>query len=71
MVRFGWVVVAVGLMAAAWSAFRFYLAFVVDPDANDPVWGFLMVSGFGVGVTVAMAGAVIIAKARRIWIPPV
>jgi hypothetical protein len=71
MVRFGWVLIAVGLMVAAWIAFQFYLAFVVDPDANDPVWGFLMVSGFGVGVTVAVAGAVIIAKARGIWTPPI
>jgi len=58
-------------MAAAWIAFRFYLALVVDPTENDPVWGFLMVSGFCVGVAVAVAGAVIIAKARGIWTPPV
>jgi hypothetical protein len=71
MVRFGWVLVAVGLIAAAWIAFRFYLALVVDPTANDPVWGFLMVSGFCVGITVAVAGAVIIARRRGIWTPPV
>jgi hypothetical protein len=70
MVRLGWVLVAVGFMAAAWIAFRFYLALVVDPTANDPVWGFLMASGFWVGVVVAMAGAAIIAKARGIWTPP-
>jgi len=58
-------------MAAAWIAFRFYLALVVDPTLNAPVWGFLMVSGFCVGVAVAVAGGVIIAKARGIWTPPV
>jgi hypothetical protein len=71
MVRFGWVLVAIGLMAVAWIVFRFYLALVVDSTANDPVWGFLMASGFCVGVAIAVAGAVIIAKARGIWIPPV
>ena len=62
MVRFGWVLVAVGFMATAWIAFRFYLASVVDPTANDPVWGFLMATGFWVGVQVAVAGARIIRK---------
>ncbi len=71
MVRFGWVLVAVGFMATAWVAFRFYLASVVEPTANDPVWGFLMACGFWVGVAVAVAGARIIARARGIWTPPV
>ncbi len=71
MVRFGWVLVAVGLMAAAWIAFRFYLASVVDPTANDPLWGFLMAAGLCVSVAVAVTGAIIIARARGIWTPPV
>ncbi len=71
MVRFGWVLVAVGLMAAAWIAFRFYLASVVDPTANDPLWGFLMAAGLWVSVAVAVTGAIIIARARNIWTPPV
>ena len=69
MVRLGWILFAVGLMAAAWIAFRFYLALVVDPTANDPVWGFLMAFGFCVSVAVAVTGAVLIAKARGIMDP--
>jgi hypothetical protein len=71
MVRFGWVLITVGLTAAAWIAFQFYLALVVDPTLNAPFWGFFMISGFGVGVSLAVAGAVIIAKSRGIWIPPI
>jgi hypothetical protein len=71
MFRFGWVLVAIGLMAVAWIAFWFYLAWVVEPTANDPVWGFLMASGFCVGVAIVVAGAVIIAKARGIWTHPI
>jgi hypothetical protein len=71
MVRFGRVLIAVGFMATAWIAFQFYLASVVDPTANDPVWGFLMASGFWVGVAVAIAGVGIIARARGIWTPPI
>ena len=65
MVRFGLVLVAVGLMASVWIAFRFYLALVVDATSNDPVWGFLMASGFCVGVAVAVARAVIVSG--RTW----
>jgi uncharacterized membrane protein YbhN (UPF0104 family) len=70
MARFGWVLVAVGLMAAAWIAFRFYLAWVVDPTANDPAWGFLMACGLWAGVAIAVTGAVVIASARGTWTPP-
>jgi hypothetical protein len=44
---------------------------VVDPTANDPFWGFLMVAGFGVGVTMAVVGAAIVAKAHGIKTPPI
>jgi uncharacterized membrane protein YbhN (UPF0104 family) len=71
MVRLGWVLIAIGSMAAAWIAFQFYLAMVVDPTKNDPLWGFLMASGFGVCTTAAVLGAVIVAKAHGIWTPPV
>jgi uncharacterized membrane protein YbhN (UPF0104 family) len=71
MVRLGWILIAVGLMAAAWIAFQFYLNAVVDPTANDPFWGFLMVAGFGVGVTISVVGAAIVAKAHGIKTPPV
>jgi hypothetical protein len=63
--------VVAGRNGTAWIAFRFSLASVVDPPANDPVWGFLMASGFCVSVAVAVAGAVIIARERGIWTPPV
>ena len=71
MVRLGWILIAVGLIAAAWIAFEFYLNTVVDPTANDPFWGFLMVAGFGVGVAIAVVGAAIVAKAHGIKTPPV
>ena len=71
MWRLGWVLIAAGLMAAAWIAFRFYLNTVVDPTANDPLWGFSMVAGFGLCMAVAMTGAVVVAKAHGIRTPPI
>ena len=71
MVRFGWVLIAAGLMVMAVIVFKFYLAMVIDPTLNAPLWGFLMVAGFGVGVAVSVVGAAIVAKAHGIRTPPV
>ena len=71
MVRFWWACVVVGLVFSAFCAFQFFLSYLRDPAANDPVLGFLGVAGFGVGIVVATVAGAMIAKAHGKWIPPI
>jgi tellurite resistance protein TehA-like permease len=68
--RFAWILVVVGLMIAAGSAFGFYLRVTANPDLNDPLQGFLMAAGFWTGIVVAIVGGAMVARARGIKTPP-
>jgi hypothetical protein len=71
MARFGWPLIAVGLMIVAAVGARFAWIAAFDPDLNDPLEGMLLMVCVGGGLILAALGAVTVTKARGGWTPPI
>jgi hypothetical protein len=71
MGRYGWILIAVGLIIAGVVGLNFAAYCLADPQRNDPLTGFLSMVGVWIGLITAGVGAVFVARARGVPTPPI
>jgi hypothetical protein len=70
MARFGWALIASGLVILAAVAARLVWVSIYAPEKDDSVESFLMTAGLWCGLIMPVLGAIRVTNAREGSVPP-